>query len=233
MFLSNDKENTVRDYNPSLKHFLVMYLVSTSAMNPVIYFTTLLLIPLLYLILSRGASKKLPPGSFGIPIIGHSLGFLRAMHTDTIEEWFQKRIRKYGPVSKLSLFGTPTVFLHGQAANKFVYTCDNNTLVPHQPPSFKMICGERNILELHGDEHKRVRGVLMSFLKPEVLRQYVGKMDEEIRKHLEIHWHGKHNIMVCKNFLIAKHIKKKKKKNDGVSPYMKYGFLFIFFFLFS
>ena len=37
-------------------------------------------------------------------------------------------------------------------------------------------------------EHKRVRRALVSLLKPEVLKQYVGKMDEQIRKHFEIHW---------------------------------------------
>lgn len=165
-------------------------------MDPTIYFTLLLFLLPLYLILRRKTSKQLPPGSFGLPIIGHSLSFLRAMHTDTVEQWFQRRIKKYGPIYKLSLFGTPGVFIRGQAANKFIYTCDSDTVVPHQPPSFKMICGERNILELNGEEHKRIRGALMSFLKPEVLKQYVGKMDEEIRKHLEIHWHGKQKIKV-------------------------------------
>ncbi|KAJ0082892.1 hypothetical protein Patl1_11096 [Pistacia atlantica] len=168
-------------------------------MNLSIYFSLLVfLLPLYYFIqlARRTNSKKLPPGSMGLPIIGNSLKFLHAMHTDTMEQWFHERIGQYGPINKLSLFGTPAVFLHGQAANKFVYTCDADTLGPQQPPSFKMICGERNILELNGDDHKRVRGMLMSFLKPEVLKQYVGKMDEEIRKHLEIHWHGKQNIAV-------------------------------------
>ncbi|KAK9938486.1 hypothetical protein M0R45_015219 [Rubus argutus] len=36
----------------------------------------------------------------------------------------------------------------------------------------------------------------MLFLKPESLKQYVGKMDEEIRKHLEVHWHGKQQVTV-------------------------------------
>ncbi|KAK3188348.1 hypothetical protein Dsin_027909 [Dipteronia sinensis] len=82
-------------------------------------------------------SKKLPPGSLGLPIIGQSLSFLHALQTDTAEKWFQDRIRRYGPVSKLSLFGSPTVFLHGQAANKLVYTYDGNTLANQQPPSIR------------------------------------------------------------------------------------------------
>ncbi|CAK7351137.1 unnamed protein product [Dovyalis caffra] len=95
----------------------------------------------------------------------------------------------------MSILGTPTVFLHGQAANKFVFTCDSNILATQQPSSIRRVCGEKNILELSGHEHKRVRGALLSFLKPEVLREYVSKMDEEIRKHFEMHWRGKNKVL--------------------------------------
>ncbi|KAK9267503.1 hypothetical protein L1049_009931 [Liquidambar formosana] len=165
-------------------------------MHSAIYFTLFLFIFPLFYLLTRRNSKRLPPGSLGLPIVGQSLSMLHAMRTNTSEKWLQDRIRKYGPISKLSLFGIPTVFLHGQAANKFIYTCDGNTLANQQPHSIRKICGERNIMELSGDDHKRVRGALVSFLKPEVLKQYVGKMDEEIRMHLEMHWHGKQKVMV-------------------------------------
>lgn len=60
-----------------------------------------------------------------------------------------------------------------------------------------MILGNRNLLELSGQDHKRVRDALGSFLKPESLKQYVGKMDEEVRMHIEKHWHGKQEVKVC------------------------------------
>ncbi|PNT39107.1 hypothetical protein POPTR_004G017700v4 [Populus trichocarpa] len=148
-----------------------------------------------YLLLTKNASKRLPPGSLGLPIIGQSLSFLSAMRKNTAEEWLQDRIRKYGPISKMSILGAPTLFIHGQAANKFVFSCDSNTLDSQQPSSISRVCGERNILELSGHDHKRVRGALLSFLKPEVLKQYVSKMDEEIRKHFEMHWHGKKTVL--------------------------------------
>ncbi|KAH8493258.1 hypothetical protein H0E87_020092 [Populus deltoides] len=56
------------------------------------------------------------------------------------------------------------MFLHGLAANKFIYTCDGSSLVNQHP------------------------------LSPEMLKQYVGKIDEEVRKHFEMHWHGKQKI---------------------------------------
>ncbi|EXB50285.1 Cytochrome P450 [Morus notabilis] len=140
--------------------------------------------------------RKLPPGSLGIPIIGQSLGLLRAMRANTAEKWLEERIKKYGPISKLSLFGKPTVFLHGHAANKFIFTSDGSAITTQQTKSIQMILGDRNLLELSGDDHRRVRNALMLFLKPESLKQYVGKMEEEIRKHLEMHWLGKQQVTV-------------------------------------
>lgn len=166
-------------------------------MNTLLVTIFFLVIPIFFLITRRRkSSKRLPPGSLGLPIIGQSLGFLRAMRNNTAEKWLEQRITKYGPVSKLSLFGKPTVFIHGQAANKFVFNNDGKTITSQQPESTRMILGDRNILELIGEDHKRVRNALMVFLKPESLKLYVGKMDEEIRKHLELNWHGKQKITV-------------------------------------
>ena len=118
------------------------------------------------------------------------------MKKNKAEEWVHDRIKKYGPISKMNLLGTPTVFVSGQAANKLIYTCDSSILANQQPTSIRRLCGERNILELSGHEHKRVRGDLVSILKPDILKQYVGKMDEEVRKHFKIHWHGKTKVLV-------------------------------------
>ncbi|XP_065877487.1 taxadiene 5-alpha hydroxylase-like isoform X1 [Euphorbia lathyris] len=148
----------------------------------------------LYLLLTKKSSKRVPPGSFGLPIIGQSLSLLRAMRQNTAEAWLMERSRKYGPVSKMYIFGAPTVFLHGQAASKLIYT--SSVLSSQKTSSSRRVFGKRNIFELSGDEHKRVRGALVSFLKPDVLKQSVGKMDEEIRSQIRMQWHGKQKISV-------------------------------------
>ncbi|OVA06096.1 Cytochrome P450 [Macleaya cordata] len=176
-------------------------------MNPAIYFTLLLFIPAIFLFFikgSRRSTKRLPPGSLGIPLIGQSLGLLYAMRKNTAERWVQERIEKYGSISKLTLFGTPTVMIHGQAANKFLFTSDSNTLSNQQPKSIMSILGNRCLFALSNDDHKRVRGALMSFLRPEVLKQYVGKIDVQVRMHLESHWQGKQQITVCHRYEIDK-----------------------------
>ncbi|KAL2559777.1 Cytochrome [Forsythia ovata] len=40
----------------------------------------------------------------------------------------------------------------------------------------------------------RVRAALVCFLKPKTLKQYVGRIDEEIRFHLKNHWYGNNEI---------------------------------------
>ncbi|XP_020256831.1 cytochrome P450 716B1-like isoform X2 [Asparagus officinalis] len=153
------------------------------------------LLPLLYLLTKlRTTREKLPPGSLGIPYIGDSLGLLRAMRANRAEDWLAQRIQKYGPISKLTLFGAPTVFVTGPAANKLVFS--NEALVPRQPKSIPRLIGRRNMLELSGDDHKRVRGAVGEFLRPELLKKYVGGIEEEIKLHLENDWIDQKKIKV-------------------------------------
>lgn len=136
------------------------------------------------------------PGSLGIPILGQSLELLRAKRADTSEQRVQAGVHKYGLVPKLSLFGKPTVLIHGPATNKLMFTGDGCSLVNQQTQSVGLILGERNLPELSGEDHKRVRNALVSFLKPKSLKQYVKKMDPEVRMDLENHWIGKQKVQV-------------------------------------
>lgn len=150
------------------------------------------------LILMRKQKKKhrLPPGSLGIPIIGQSLQLLQAMRANRGEDWLRQRINRYGPISKLNVFGNRSVLVHGPAANKFIYTSNEKVLSNQQPTSIRRLLGQNNLLELSGEDHKRVRGAMMSFLNPEALRLSIHSMDQEIRLHLNQHWLNKHQIKV-------------------------------------
>uniref|UniRef100_A0A7N0SVV1 Cytochrome P450 n=1 Tax=Kalanchoe fedtschenkoi TaxID=63787 RepID=A0A7N0SVV1_KALFE len=164
-------------------------------MNSIIWIICLIL-PLIFLFLKTRGHKNLPPGKLGLPLVGQSISLLRAMRSNTAEKWLQDRIARYGPVSKLSLFGKPTVFIHGPAANRFLFSSDSSSMVNQQTKSIQKILGDRNLLELCGEDHKRVRGAFMPFLKPDSLKQYVQRMDHEIREHIAMHWQGKKQVKV-------------------------------------
>ncbi|XP_057809878.1 LOW QUALITY PROTEIN: taxane 13-alpha-hydroxylase-like [Salvia miltiorrhiza] len=165
-------------------------------MSSLLLASLFLVVWLLLLSRRRKTSEKTPPGSLGIPLIGQSLGLLWAMRANTAEKWMADRARRYGAVSKLSLFGKPTVFMYGQAANRFVFSSDGNKVSNQQTDSVRMILGDRCLLELVGEDHKRIRDALASFLKPDCLKNYIGKMEEEVRMHLQMHWHGETSLKV-------------------------------------
>ncbi|XP_009363898.2 taxadiene 5-alpha hydroxylase-like [Pyrus x bretschneideri] len=133
---------------------------------------------------SSSLGKKLPPGSFGLPLIGESISFIRAQNQDKTGEWIQTRIRKYGPVFKTSLMGSKTVVFTGQAGNRFVFSGGDNGIAGNQVATAAKVLGKHSIFELSGSRHKLVRNALMSFLKPESLQRFVGEIDSLVQKQL-------------------------------------------------
>ncbi|KAL6647620.1 hypothetical protein ACP70R_015057 [Stipagrostis hirtigluma subsp. patula] len=139
-------------------------------------------------------SPPLPPGPFGAPVVGHTLGFLRALRANTAEDWIRRWTAAYGPVSRLSLFGCPTVFLTGPAGNKFLFT--SAAVTPKNHEAFARMVGRRSIREVTGDEHRRVRAVMMHFLRVDAVKRYVAGMDGEVRRHLDAEWRGQAAVAV-------------------------------------
>ncbi|EAZ04081.1 hypothetical protein OsI_26218 [Oryza sativa Indica Group] len=146
-----------------------------------------LFIPILLHLVTRFkySSYNLPPGSLGFPFVGQSISFLRALRSNTDHQWYQGRIGKYGPVSKMWLFGSPAVLMAGPAANRFIFS--NKDLLFTGTRSINLLSG-RNILMLSGEELKQV--------SPEMVIRYVSKMDEEVRRHVKVNWVGHKTVKV-------------------------------------
>nr|ATG29911.1 CYP728Q12 [Taxus chinensis] len=145
---------------------------------------------------NSGKGKNLPPGSLGLPVIGQTFEFLRAHKNNTINDWMEQKVAKYGFVFKTSLMGCPTVVVIGQEGNRFLFHNDCNTIANKQPTTVSRILGKKNILELNGEDHKRMRGAILQFLKPEALQKFVERMDFVIQQHFVDCWEGKECITV-------------------------------------
>ncbi|KAF0920567.1 hypothetical protein E2562_035693 [Oryza meyeriana var. granulata] len=163
-----------------------------------------LLLPLLipaiitYLIERRRryhSSYNLPPGELGVPIVGHTLSLLDALRRNTDDQWFRARVNRYGPVSKISVLGSPTVLLAGPAANRFVFGGGGGGLVLTQTRALRALVG-RSVLTFTGDELRQVRGALQGYLRPEMVRRYVCQMDGEVRRHIHVNWAGRRRVTV-------------------------------------
>uniref|UniRef100_A0A0E0EC52 Cytochrome P450 n=1 Tax=Oryza meridionalis TaxID=40149 RepID=A0A0E0EC52_9ORYZ len=155
-----------------------------------------LFIPILLHLVTRRkyASYNLPSGSLGFPLIGQTISLLRALRKNTDYQWYQDRIKKYGPVSKMSVFGSPTVLLTGPAANRFAFC--NPDLIFTQTKALNALVG-RSILMLSGEELKHVRSAVQGYLRPEMVTKYIWKMDKEVRRHIDLHWVGQKTLTVA------------------------------------
>ncbi len=154
-----------------------------------------LFIPILLHLVTRRkyASYNLPSGSLGFPLIGQTISLLRALRKNTDYQWYQDRIKKYGPVSKMSVFGSPTVLLTGPAANRFAFLQPR----PHfHPDKGAERPRWRSILMLSGEELKQVRSAVQGYLRPEMVTKYIWKMDKEVRRHIDLHWVGQKTLTV-------------------------------------
>ncbi|MFM8306141.1 MAG: cytochrome P450, partial [Microcystis aeruginosa] len=71
----------------------------------------------------------LPPGSFGLPLLGETIAFL------TDGDFANKRHNKYGQLFRTHIFGSPTIILSGTEANRFLLSNENKYFAATWPKS--------------------------------------------------------------------------------------------------
>jgi len=133
---------------------------------------------------------NLPKGTLGFPIVGETLEFLKANLEGKQIRFIQERMKKYdSKVFKTSMFGENIAVFCGPAGNKFLFSNENKNVQVWWPSSVKKLL-RLSIVNKVGDEAKVTRRLLMSFLKPETLRNYLPNMDRIAQHHINTHWKG-------------------------------------------
>lgn len=125
------------------------------------------------------SNLPLPPGDFGLPVIGDTLSFFRDPN------YGEKQHAKYGPVFKTRLLGNPTLFVKGAEANEFVLTNENNYFVVSWPPSTKALLGSLSLALQTGGAHQNRRKLLAQAFMPRALSGYIDTMQGITRAYAE------------------------------------------------
>ncbi|MDZ7951350.1 cytochrome P450 [Nostoc sp. DedQUE09] len=125
-------------------------------------------------------SNQIPPGSFGLPVLGETLSFVFD------SDFAKKRYRQYGPIFKTHLLGRPTVVMVGPEALELVLSSqmENFSWREGWPDNFKTILGESLFLQ-DGEEHRRNRRLMMPALHGPALANYVSTMEDITRSYLQ------------------------------------------------
>ncbi|MDZ8055950.1 MAG: cytochrome P450 [Aulosira sp. ZfuVER01] len=114
----------------------------------------------------------LPPGSFGLPLIGETISFLRD------PDFANQRQKKYGSIFKTHLFGSPAIVMIGSDANRFLLTNENQYFSISWPDSTKTLLGPASLAVQTGGIHQKRRKLLSQAFQPRALAGYVSKMEE-------------------------------------------------------
>ena len=121
----------------------------------------------------------LPPGKFGLPFIGETIGFF------TDPQFSQKRIAKYGKIYKTNVFNNPTVTMIGADANTFLFRNENNYVVSTWPKSTRILLGDLSLAVRGGEFHTSRRKLLYQAFQPRALASYIPTMEKITDEYLE------------------------------------------------
>jgi cytochrome P450 len=121
----------------------------------------------------------LPPGSFGLPLIGETLSFVLD------PQFADKRQAKYGDIFKTYLLGRPTVVMMGAEANRFILSSHMHHFSWREgwPGTFRELLGESLFLQ-EGEQHRRNRKLLMPAFHGKALESYFDTMVNISQRYL-------------------------------------------------
>ncbi|KAF3432238.1 hypothetical protein FNV43_RR26977 [Rhamnella rubrinervis] len=159
------------------------------------FFTAALFLLIAAYFKSKSSHKtKLPPGSFGWPIIGETLHFVNQNH----EKFIGDRMKKYSTkIFKTNILGEPTVVLCGAAGHKFVASNEDKLFIAWRPQSMQKLFRSSyqkasSAVVPRTTEKQIIRAP--GFLRVNALVGYLAAMDFMVQDHLNKHWVGKQNV---------------------------------------
>ncbi|MFB2898148.1 cytochrome P450 [Aerosakkonemataceae cyanobacterium BLCC-F50] len=120
----------------------------------------------------------LPPGNFGLPLIGETIQFLRD------PDFMEKRQKKYGSIFKTRIFGADSIVIVGAEANRFVLT-NNQYFAVSLPQSTKILLGPNSLSLQEGSQHQSRRKLLSYAFQPKALAGYLPEMEKITQEYLQ------------------------------------------------
>jgi retinoid hydroxylase len=122
----------------------------------------------------------LPPGNFGLPLIGETWDFIFD------PTFVAKRYEQHGAMFKTSVLGRKSVFMVGAEAAEFVLSSGMEYLSWREgwPQTFKTLLG-RSLFVQEGEEHRRNRKLMMPAFHGMALSRYAATMDAIVQSYLK------------------------------------------------
>lgn len=124
--------------------------------------------------------KPLPPGSFGLPLLGETISLAWDNHT-----FYRQRLAKYGPVFKTHLFGQPTIAFIGPEAFTFFLNSEYFTRQDANPEPVRELLDHESLPLLDGEEHLRRKRLILQAFTPEALDKCIPVIEQATTQYLQ------------------------------------------------
>lgn len=168
----------------------------TPTPSSVLIITASISLVLILTIVTKTKSKSrtvlnLPPGSYGWPVLGETLEFIRARVNGSPNKFIKDRMKKYNThVFKTSILGESMAVLCGPAGNKFLFSNENKLVTAWWPSSVRKLLGN-GISTTGGVEGMIMRKMVSHFVSPDAFTKlYIQTMDIVSQQHINSHWQG-------------------------------------------
>lgn len=130
------------------------------------------------------STKPFPPGSFGIPLLGETLPFIK----DTAK-FLETRFEQHGPIFKTSLFGDRVVCLGGKEAFNLFLDDRYFTREASSPKQLQELLHPDALPFIHDEKHKKRKRLILQAFRPAALDGYLPPL-EKIMARFEKRWEG-------------------------------------------
>ncbi|KAL6623344.1 hypothetical protein ACP70R_033223 [Stipagrostis hirtigluma subsp. patula] len=141
---------------------------------------------------------KLPPGSMGVPIIGETFQFLKISPSIDIPNFYQQRLKRYGPMFKTNLLGHPAMVSMDPELNRFIFQQEGKLFQMWFPGAGISMFGKEAIGSL-GATHKFIRSFAAKLFGPENIREVLMREVEDAMRQSFEAWAAKPSVELKKN----------------------------------
>ncbi|MED6184750.1 hypothetical protein PIB30_050539 [Stylosanthes scabra] len=121
--------------------------------------------------------SSLPPGSMGFPFIGETIQFMIPSYSLDIHPFIRKRIQRFGPIFRTSLFGKPVIISTDPEFNNYLIQQEGNLVENYSGPVSTLL-GKFGVSP--SDIHKYVRSITLNHTGPERIREKLITQFEEM-----------------------------------------------------
>ncbi|KAB1214443.1 Cytochrome P450 87A3 [Morella rubra] len=123
----------------------------------------------------------------GLPIIGETLEFVVPNGIYDLSRFITKKMARYGPIFRTSLFGKKTVVCTDPDINHYILQQEGTSVLLWYTEALDKLFGKQGILAQHGAIHKYLKNVILRLIGQENLKANVlRELDVVIRGHRAI-----------------------------------------------